>query len=320
MQLNDNQFYTGLTNLALYVAMYATNRSNRTKSLIDTFTSESLDYGDTKIFRSVPFPQVGDYSPNSSILGNHTPQFVPRGGSEPVNAVEETLKIDNFKLIKNTINRYMLEMAVKSEYGISDFIAIVMGNIEAAKNDYLYDMLINQLFDAVPGATEDVALIDAGEEVVPTQIQAAAILNQKNIALKIQYVIDSLTHYSTNYNEYGLKQSVDMQDLRLIMIQPYQNQAVVDLFAQLLNSKYINEKFPQPDLLTVPELKASQATHYNNKIVGFVMHKAAIQMFYKLVYMGEFFDPSTLRVNNFLHFWYGVGQVKQLPMVKIVVN
>lgn len=319
MQLNDNQFYTGLTNLALYVAMYATNKSNRTKSLIDTFTTESLDYGDTKIFRSVPFPQVGDYSQNSSILGNHTPQFVPTGASGPVNAIEETIKISNFKLIKNTINRYMLEMAVKSEYGISDFVAIVMGNIEAAKNDYLYDMLINQLFDATPGKTETITTVDPGASPAPTELQAASTMNQKNIALKIQNVIDSLTHYSTGFNKYGLKQSVDMQDLRLIMIQPYQNQAVVDLFAQLLNSQYINEKFPQPELLTIPELKASQATHYSNKVIGFVMHKAAIQMFYKLVYMGEFFDPSTLRVNNFLHFWFGVGQVEQLPMVKITL-
>ena len=116
--------------------------------------------------------------------------------------------IDNFKLIKNTINRYMLEMAVKSEYGISDFIAIVMGNIEAAKNDYLYDMLINQLFDSVPGATEVVTLIDAGEGAAPTEIQAASTLNQKSIALKLQNVIDSLTHYSTYFNEYGLKQSL----------------------------------------------------------------------------------------------------------------
>ena len=319
MQLNDNQFYTGLTNLALYVAMYVTNKSSRTKSLIDTFTSESLDYGDTKIFRSVPFPQVGDYSENSSILGNHTPSFTPVGGDTPVNAIEETIKISNFKLIKNTINRYMLEMAVKSEYGISDFVAIVMGNIEAAKNDYLYDMLINQLFDATPGATKTVTTISAGESPAPSELQAASTMNQKNIALAIQNVIDSLTHYNTGFNKYGLKQSVDMQDLRLVMIQPYQNSAVVDLFAQLLNSQYINEKFPQPDLLTIPEIKAAQATHYDNKIVGFVMHKAAIQMFYKLVYMGEFFDPSTLRVNNFLHFWYGVGQVEQLPMVKITV-
>lgn len=319
MQLNDNQFYTGLTNLALYVAMYATNRSSRTKSLIDTFTTESLDYGDTKIFRSVPFPQVGDYSDNSSILGNHTPSFVPTGEETSVNAIEETIKINNFKLIKNTINRYMLEMAVKSEYGISDFVAIVMGNIEAAKNDYLYDMLINQLFDATPGATQTVTTISPGESPAPSEIQAASTMNQKNIALAIQYVIDSLTHYNTGFNKYGLKQSVDMQDLRLIMIQPYQNSAVVDLFAQLLNSQYINEKFPQPDLLTIPEIKAAEATHYDNKIIGFVMHKAAIQMFYKLVYMGEFFDPSTLRVNNFLHFWYGVGQVEQLPLVKITV-
>ena len=50
------------------------------------------------------------------------------------------------------------------------------------------------------------------------------------------------------------------------------------------------------------------------------MHKKYIQLFYNMVFMGSFFDPSTLRVNNFLHFWYGLGQVDQLPAVKVEIT
>lgn len=311
--LNDNSYYTGLTNLALYIAMYTTNKSDATKRTIDAFTSESLEYGDTKVFRALPFPDVYDYSSQSSLLGNYTPKFTPTGGATVVNAIEETLSIDQFKVIKNTYNARMLETAVKSEYGANEFIAIVLGNIEAAKNDFLYNLIVDKLFDATYGKEEEIELLDMDNITAPTEIQAAETINNKRISLVLQKVIDSMTHYSTDFNKYGLKQSVDLSDMRLVVIQPYKNKAVVDLFAELLNSKYISENFPRPEMVTIPETKASESKGYDEDIIAILMHKDCIQLFYKLVYMGEFFDPSTLNVNNFLHFWFCLGQVEQLP-------
>lgn len=320
IQLTDNEYYTGLSNLALYVAMYSTNKTDKSRSLIDAFTTESLDYGDTKIFRSVPFPAVGDYSQTSSLLGNHTPEFTPTGEESPVRGIEEILRISNKKIIKNSYNTEMLKMAVKSEYGMSDFLAIVMGNIEAAKVDYLYDMVVNDLYSLTPADELTVTAVDTGEAAAPSEIQAAATLNLKAIELKIQYAIDKLTHFNTECNKYGLKQAVNLSDLRLVVFQPYQNDLVVNLMAELLRSPYITENFAKPDMVTIPEYKASQSDNYDNKLVALVMHKAAYQLFYKLVIMGEFYDPSTLRINNFLHFWFGSGQVEQLPCVAIKLN
>lgn len=321
INLTDNQFYTGLTNLALYIAMYATNKTSKSKGLIDTFTTEPIDYGDTKIFRSLPFPEVSDYSDTTSLLGNHTPSFTPRGSSTPVNVYEETLKIDKFKVIKNSYNLRQLELAVKNDYGMSDFVAIVLGNVEAAKIDYLYKEVINTLYDGsayyniVP-----IELVDMTNITTPTEIIAAEKINQKRIALRMQKVIDAMTTFSTSFNQPGLKQAVDMADLRLVVFQPYKNQAVVDLFAELLNSKYISENFPRPELVTIPEARAAEATNYDSSFIAVICHKAFIQLFYKLVYMGEFFDASTLRINNFLHFWYKVGKVAQLPNCIIKVK
>ena len=311
--LNDNAYYTGLTNLALYIAMYTTNRSDKTKQTIDAFTSEPLDYGDTKVFRSLPFPDVYDYSSTSSLLGNYTPSFTPTGENDPVNVIEETLTIDNFKVIKNTYNARMLEMAIKSSYGAGEFIAVVLGNIEAAKNDYLYDLIVNKLFTSTYGYTEEVELLDLTDLTSPTEIKAGKTLNQETITLAIQNAIDSMTHFSTDYNKYGLKQALNLSDMRLVMMQPYQNEGVVHLMAELLNSKYINEKFPRPELITIPYKKASEASDYDADVIGILMHKDAIQLFFKLVYMGEFYDPSTLNINNFLHMWFSLGQVEQLP-------
>ena len=302
--LNDNAYYTALTNLALYIAMYTTNQSDATKRTIDAFTSETLEYGDTKIFRGLPFPAIYDYSNQSSLLGDYTPKFTPAGQQNEVNAVEETLSIDQFKVIKNSYNAKMLEMAVKSEYGANEFIAVVLGNIEAAKNDFLYDLIVDKLFNVSYGKNEEIELLDMSNITAPTEIQAAETINNKRISLAIQKVIDSMTHFSTDFNKYGLKQSVDLTNMRLVVFQPYKNKAVVDLFAELLNSKYISENFPRPELVTIPETKAAESDNYDGDIIAVLMHKDCIQLFYKLVYMGEFFDPSTLNVNNFLHCWF----------------
>lgn len=320
MILNNNAYYTGLTNLALYIAMYTTNKSNRTSSTIDKFTSESLVYGDTKIFRSLPFPTVSDYSKTSSLLGDHTPSFTPTGAANPVNVVEETISVNNRKLIKNSYSLKNLELAVTSEYGANEFIAIALGNIEAAKNDFLYDLIVNKLYSSNYGKTSKIKLLDLSNITSPTEIQAGEIINQKKISLGIQKIIDSMTHFSTDFNKYGLKQSLDLSDMRLVVFQPYKNEAVINMFAELLNSSYISENFPRPELITIPEEKAKQATDYNSNYIAVLMHKSVIQLFYKLLFMGDFFDPSTLRVNNFLHFWFGLGQVEQLPSCLISVD
>ena len=320
MQLNNNAYYTGLTNLALYIAMYTTNKSNRTAATIDKFTTEPLAYGDTKIFRSLPFPQVSDYSKTSSLLGDHTPSFTPTGEANAVNVVEDVISINNRKIIKNSYSLKNLELAITSEYGANEFIAIALGNIEAAKNDFLYDLIVNKLYSSNYGKTSKIKLLDLTNITTPTEIQAGELINQKKISLGIQKEIDSFLHYSTGFNKYGLKQSVDLSDMRLVVFQPYKNEAVVNMFAELLNSGYISENFPRPELITIPEEKAKAATDYDENYICVLMHKAAIQMFYKLLYMGEFFDVSTLRVNNFLHFWFGLGQVEQLPTCLITVD
>ena len=52
--------------------------------------------------------------------------------------------------------------------------------------------------------------------------------------------------------------------MRLVVFQPYKNEAVVNMFAELLNSGYISDNFPRPELITIPEEKAKKF-HYNKK-------------------------------------------------------
>lgn len=320
MILNSNEYYTGLTNLALYIAMYSTNKTDKSRALVDSLTTEPLEYGDTKIFRTIPMPQVGNYSDNSSLLEKAIASFTPKGTQTAVNVVEDVLSLSKKKLIKSTYNIEMLKLAVKSEYGVNDFVSTVLSNIDAAKIDFLYDLVVNDLYTLIPGATEEVEVLDLSEQTLPSEIQAGEILNQKKISLACQKVIDAMTRFSTSYNGYGLKQAVDMSDLRMIVFQPYKNEAVTNLFAELLNSDVINQNFPRPELITIPESKAKESANYDGDVIAIIMHKAAYQLSFKLQYMGNFFDSSTMNVNNFMHFWFLHGWVKQLPTALIKIK
>ena len=66
--LTDNEFFTGLTNLALFMRLYATNTSDAPETFVDSFMTETLGSGNTKIFPWSDLPAVGDYSGTSTLL------------------------------------------------------------------------------------------------------------------------------------------------------------------------------------------------------------------------------------------------------------
>ena len=299
--------------------MYELVNNDKSERLINLFKTENLSYGDQKVFRALPFPTVTDYQSNSSLLGDYTPSFIPRNSAtqEPVNVVEETLEINQYKVIKSSYTREVLDFACKSEEGVNQFISHVMENMEAAKTDFLYDIIINDLFSRTFEVTREVSLFDTSEATSAFELNTMEKINQKYLTLALQKEIDAMQVYSTAYNDFGLKEAVSLSDLVLIIPQPYKNEGVVNLYAELLNSGVINQNLPRPELHTIPEVKIPQG---KEDIAAFLMHKRSYQLFYNLIFMGNFFDPSNLRVNNFLHFWYGKGWLYQLPACVLKVN
>ena len=316
IQLNDNEFYTGLTNLAIFVKIYSVVNSSKIDDFVAAFRSEPLNYGDTKIFRSLPMPQVSDYSQNSSVLQVNIASFRNKLTQQDENVAEEKISVNMKKVIKSTYTRAMLELAVTSEDGANSFITEVLSNMRAAQSDFLFNSVLDALL-AAPMASETVNLISPPEGASQVEETAINIENNKLISLAVQKIIDGMQIYTDAYNRIGLKQSTPLSDLRLVVLQPYKNQAVLDLFAELLNSSKINENFPRPELLTVPEIALTGKAAANN-VICFIIHKQFLQVFDKLNISGNFYDPSNLMINNFLHFWCGIGYLNQLPAVKIV--
>lgn len=310
MTLTDNQFFTGLVNLALFMKLIATNTSAEPDNFVNNFATETLAFGDTKLFPFSDLPSVSDYSETTSLL-NVT----------KVDVNEEKLSVSVKKVIKSSYPLYILEMAFTDESGMNNFVGYILGQMYSAKTDYLYDMIRDDLYAKVYKTTNkqthNVSLIDTSNITDPVELNNAELINQKRIALAIQNDIDNISVFNTQYNDKGYKQALSIGDLRLIVSATFDNEQVVNLFAQLLRSDYIEKSFKKPEKIKIPQIKIPNGGEI---VIGWIMHKYHYQYFYKFVHMGSFFDTSNLSVNGFLHFWVGKGHLDNLPAVQLIAR
>lgn len=306
--LNDNQFFTGLTNLALFMRLYATNTSSVPERFVDSFMTETLGAGDTKIFPWSDLPDVDDYDASSSLLT-----------VTKVNAGEEYLQITERKVIKSSYNRYILDMAFTSESGMNSFVGYLLGQMESAKIDHLYNVIINDLFTKTYSGTQLISVpqYDLSSATDFINLEAGKTINQKNISKAVELAVRNAEVYTTAYNSLGNKEALNVSDMKFIFNEPYHTENLMDLFAMLLRSNVIEDSFSKPTMYTIPPAKIPAG---NSHVIGWVMHKYAYQMFYKFTFMGSFFDVSNLTINNFLHFWYGKGWLENLPRIGFVAT
>lgn len=306
--LTDNEFFSGLTNLALFMRLYATNTSSAPERFVDSFMTDTLASGNTKIFPWADLPTVTDYSATSSLL---TVNKVKTG--------EEYLQITERKVIKSSYSSYILNSAFTSESGMNEFVGYILGQMESAKTDHLYNVIIADLFDKVY-ANKQLKLVsqyDTSTASSFTEINSGELINQKNITEAVELITKNIEVYSTDYNSLGNKQALAVGDMKFVFCEPYHTKNKIDLMATLLKSEVIQQSFSKPEEYVIPESKIDTD---HQDVIGWLMHKYAYQLFYKFVFMGSFFDPSNLTINNFLHFWYGKGWLENLPRVEFKAN
>lgn len=305
--LTDNEFFSGLTNLALFMRLYATNTSSAPERFVESFMTDTLGSGNTKIFPWADLPSVSDYSATSSLL---TVNKVKTG--------EEYLQITERKVIKSSYSTYILNSAFTSESGMNEFVGYILGQMESAKTDYLYNVIINDLFDkAFTGKQlQSIVQYDTSSATSFAEMNAGELINQKKIVQAVELTTKNIEMYSTDYNSLGNKQALAVGDMKFIFCEPYHTESVLNLYATLLKSDVITDSFSKPVMYSIPDSKVGEHTD----VIGWLMHKYSYQLFYKFVFMGSFFDPSNLTINNFLHFWYGKGWLENLPRVEFKVN
>lgn len=312
--LTDNEFFTGLTNLALYMQIIATNTSGKVSEFVDSFMTDTLERGNQKLFPWSDLRPVENYSETSSLLAVNK---ATHG--------EEAIRITEKKVIKSSYSAQILDAAFTSEFGMNDFIGYLMGQMESAKEAHLYDVIVADLyandFDTQGAVSEKqkhtIELVDLSSLSTLADLNAAKTYNGKEIAKQMQDDIKNIQVYNRKYNALGIDEAVDWEELRVVMNADYELEEVMNVLATLLKSDVIERDFEKPDRISIPTIKVPSG---QETVIGWIMHKRYYQVFYKFSIMTSFFDASNLSVNNFLHFWYGKGFLKALPCVKLVAD
>lgn len=305
--LTPNEAFTMLTNLALSIHLYPTNTSGKPREFLDMFMTETIENGNTKIFPASDLPEVFDYSETSSVTTVTKPTVS-----------ESYLQITERKMVKSSFPTHILEMAFTSDSGMNQFIGYMLGQMEDARVNYMYDDIITQLFNrTLTGEQMQTVNLLQVPATGASDINDTELVNEKRITNAIQGVIDNIQVYTKQYNALGYTENVDLDDLVFLYCQPYYNNNVVNLVASLLNSGQIDKAYSRPKTITIPQIKIPSTS---KNVIGILMHKKAFQAFYKFKTMLNFYDASNLYINYFLHFWYGRGYVAHLPMIKFIAN
>lgn len=312
--LTANEFFTGMTNLALVVRTYPMNTSRKVKSFVDSFATETLSGGNTKIFPFVDVPDVDDYSETSSLLTV----------SKPTNT-EQYLQTNYKKVIPISYSPYILAAAFTSDSGMNDFVGYILGLSESARDNFLMteiiDSLVNLTTTAATSSAQTISVINADALSTYVERNAAALYNQTAIVKAMQTHIRNMTGvFNSNYNELKYNQALDLSDLRLVMFDPWAIDLDLKLNAMIFGREYLNEVFERPEEITVPQLAVPASPATNANIIAIAMHKYRVQHFYQFEARGDFMDWSNLSINDFLHIWGAVGEVTGFPACKFTAN
>lgn len=319
--LNSNEYFSGLENFILFMRMYATNTSKKEKSLVDELASETLEYGDRKVYPFAALPKVEDYSLTSSLLTNKPTQYSEEFIGSPIKK----------KIPLSTIEAFM-KMAMMDAAGMAMFMGYVVGLMESAKEDYLYTQIMSDLLSWQPTTNvagkemkKTITLLDPTKQTLPSEIDAAETLNQKNIEKLWQKTFDDFQLYTDIFldidnNPSGgtptnFKSAINLEDMIFIGNAKYLNDQILDLMATLLKSDVIDKNFRRPYTLKIPQRTFDD--NNQSSCIGFVAHRRWYQWFYHFTFMGSFKDIDTLMLKRVLHFWYSKGKLKNLPVMRL---
>lgn len=322
--LNENEYFTGLVNFILFMRLYATNTSKREKTIVDVFASDTLEFGDQKVFPFAELPKVEDYSLTSSLLTDKPIKYTEEFIGDPIKKKISLSRVEPF-----------LKMAMMNSGGMSTFVSYILGLMESAKTDYLYNEIMRDLLTWTPSVSTGKEMAQTIELMNPApssaltaeQLNAVELQNQKRIEKAWQKVYDDFSLFTDVFIDVdngsggsatNFKTAVDKKDLIFIGNAKFMNEKIVDLMATMLKSNLISENFKQPVCIKVPQRTFDSNSQQN--VIGFVAHKHWYQWFYHFTFMGSFFDIDTVRIKNVLHFWYSKGRLKNLPAMKLTAS
>lgn len=308
-----NKFIGTMSNLVGIVQTADTLEEGTIGQIIRACEDVSIPNGDGKMILSTDVLAVEDLPTTSTLLTSKVPTIK-----------EQYIKVDNYKVVQMTINRYLMRGAFLSEGSMSGFIAYLYHMMRKTKEIYLYNLIVGMYDNYTPTLatqTKTVDLIDVSAAAIandPTKLRAAQTENSNRVYKALINTLIAMGVPTKAFNDLELTEIIDKKSLMLIENAYFGTEMLVDTIASLLNSYKITDALKWGETIVLPP--ESFKTANQKVIIGWLAHKKKIQFGYFYNVSTSFFDASTLNLNNWLHFSYYIDEVDALPIVVFKAN
>lgn len=307
MQLNQNEFVGDLLNLVLELKVNKTTNGERVNELINEFTSDMVEFGDSKGYISVDTLQASDYSKTSSLLTVNEPTMD-----------EQFLTTTDRKKIAVSISRYLMKGAFTGENSLSEAIAVIESMLEKTKVIYTYKKIVSAFENYAPAkATQTISVaLDSETGLTGADLEAVKRINAIKLHSAMRDVSIEMQTPTRKYNDLAYEEMYNADDLVFVKNSEIETYINAYAFAELLNSDKLNNIKLYDKSILIPQ---SQFAGDQSKTIGWLCSKGKYQILPRFVVATSFVDGSNLMTQEWLHFWYISGFVNGLACVKFVI-
>lgn len=305
--LNQNEFVSDLLNLVLELKVNKTTKGERVNQLIREFTSDMVEYGDSKGYISVDTLQTSDYSKTSSLLTVSEPTMD-----------EQFLETTDRKKIAVSISKYLMKGAFTGENSLSEAIAVIESMLEKTKVIYTYKKIVKAFEDYVPAEATQTVTVTLNSEagLSGADLEAVRRINAITLHSAMRNTSLAMQTPTRKYNDLAFEEMYDADDLIFLKNAEIETYINAYAFAELLNSDKLNDEKIYDKSILIP---SEQFTGDQSKTIGWLCSKGKYQILPRFVIATSFQDGSNLMTNEWLHFWYISGFVNGLACVKFVI-
>lgn len=219
-QLRTNTIYSAIFNMIIDQRVFSDNIKGTNARYMEEAREDGTLYGDTRLWYSCDILKSRDWlndQESSKLLELERPE-APKC---------QAITIDQFRIIKVTLDNYLTKQAWSTEGAFSQFNSVVESMLSTTKRVYdstLWNTFVCTHETSIGKQKVNITLPKAPAASATEQdVEAYNRLSAQTIAKKIADIFDELQDPNRDYNDYGYMRSYDASDFRVIWNSSYLN-------------------------------------------------------------------------------------------------
>lgn len=210
--LNSNTIFSALYNMIISQQVFADNIKGTKSELVNSAKVDGTLYGDTKLYYTADVL-------TSSAWGNDAEAANLLKLYRPTAPKCQKITLDIFRQICLTTDQYLSKQAWSDENSFGQFTSVIQAQVGKTKEIYdatTYNTYIGTAESSIGKQQLSIDVTSAIADMAATDIEGKNRVTGSVIANSIADLLTDLIDLSRDYNDYGVLESYDVNDLIFI--------------------------------------------------------------------------------------------------------